>query len=101
MNRQPTHPGIILNEMYLKDLGISQEAFSKKIGVSFRSVNQLINAKRGVSVEMALRLSKALGTTPQLWLNLQNQYDLFKAQALKSGAINLITPIKSKLAVRL
>ncbi|TLD94851.1 addiction module antidote protein, HigA family [Helicobacter jaachi] len=77
MTRRPSHAGEILKELYLNDLGISQQAFAKALGVSFRTINEIVNKKRAISVDMALRLSLALGTTPQFWLNLQNNYDVF------------------------
>ncbi len=51
---------------------------AKALNTSFRAINELVNEKRGITVEMALKLAKFFGTTPQLWLNLQNQYDLYK-----------------------
>lgn len=74
--RQRTHPGEILGELYLNELGITQKNFAKHIGVSFRTINELVNQKRSISIEMALKLSKALNTTPHFWINLQNNYDL-------------------------
>jgi addiction module HigA family antidote len=78
IQREPTHAGDILREEFLVPFGLTQIQLAKELQTSFRAVNELINGKRGVTVEMALRLSKYFGTTPQLWLNLQNQYDLYK-----------------------
>jgi addiction module HigA family antidote len=78
IQREPTHAGEILREEFLVPFGLTQIQLAKELQTSFRAVNELINGKRGVTVEMALRLSKYFGTTPQLWLNLQNQYDLYK-----------------------
>jgi len=83
----PTHPGEILREI-IEDEGITQTQLSKELGVSFRAVNELINGKRSVTPEMALRLSKRFGTTPLFWLNLQANYDLWRAARklrLKAG----------------
>jgi addiction module HigA family antidote len=74
----PTHPGEILREI-LEDEGITQTKLAEEIGVSFRAVNELINGKRGITPEMALRLSKRFKTTPLFWINLQANYDLWKA----------------------
>ncbi|MBD3839627.1 MAG: HigA family addiction module antidote protein, partial [Epsilonproteobacteria bacterium] len=74
IQREPTHAGEILREEFLVPFGLTQIQLAKELQTSFRAVNELINGKRGVTVEMALRLSKYFGTTPQLWLNLQNQY---------------------------
>ena len=77
-NRIPTHPGEILLEEFLRPLGITQVAFSKHIKVSLQRVNEIIRGKRGVTPETAWLLSQALGTTPELWINLQRNYDLAK-----------------------
>jgi antitoxin HigA-1 len=75
----PVHPGEILKEMYLDPLTISVTALADNLGVSRKTVSQLVNGHMGVSAEMALRLGKAFNTTPELWLNLQRNYDLWQA----------------------
>ena len=79
--RVPAHPGVLLNELFLKDLHISQSVFARALGVSFKSINELVNAKRNVSITMALRLAKALNTSAEFWLNAQNAYDLARADS--------------------
>ena len=76
----PVHPGKILKEIYLKDYNLTVTAFALKIGVSRNAASELINGRSGVSPEMALKLSKALKTTPELWLNMQQAYDLWQAK---------------------
>jgi len=78
--RKPTHPGEILKEEFLKPLGISQMRLTEDLDTTFRTVNEIINEKRGISPEMAIKLSRYFSTSPELWLNLQNQYDLYKAK---------------------
>ena len=75
--KPPTHPGEILREI-LEDENLTQTRLAEEIGVSFRAVNELINGKRGITPEMALKLSKRFKTTPLFWLNLQANYDLWK-----------------------
>src|ERR1700722_14636282 len=75
----PIHPGEILREMYLDSLGISITALADNLGVARKTVSQLVNGHMGVSAEMALRLAKAFNTTPELWLNMQRNYDLWYA----------------------
>ncbi len=75
----PLHPGEILKEMYLEPLSIGVTAFSAVLGVGRRTISLIINGHSGVSAEMALRLSKALNTTPELWLNMQRDFDLWHA----------------------
>ena len=80
MNRQPIHPGCILREDYLKPLAVSVTDMASKLGVSRKTISKIINEKGAVTPDMALRLSRAFGTTPQLWLNLQRNYDLWQAE---------------------
>ena len=75
----PVHPGEILLEEFLKPLGLSQTEFAKEIGVNFRTIHDIVNGKRGISPEMAIRLSRYSKMTPQFWMNLQRDYDLWKA----------------------
>ncbi len=83
IERQPTHAGEILREEFLEPLGITQSHLAKALHTSFRAINELVNEKRGITTEMALKLAKYFGTTLQLWLNLQNQYDLYKVGVKK------------------
>jgi addiction module HigA family antidote len=80
IERKLTHPGEVLKEEFLKPMNISQSELAKSIGVSFRAVNEIVNEKRNISPEMALRLSKYFKTSPEFWLNLQISYDLYKAK---------------------
>lgn len=72
----PTHPGEILLEDFMKPLGISQSKLAREIGVDPRRINEIVNGKRGISADTALRLGKFFGVEAQLWLKLQNRYDL-------------------------
>jgi addiction module HigA family antidote len=76
----PVHPGEILKGVYLDPLGVSVSDFCVVIGVARRTVSLIINGHSGISVEMALRLSKALNTSPELWLNMQRDFDLWNAE---------------------
>ena len=81
----PIHPGEYLREA-LQELGFSQAAFAKAIGVSPMRVSHLVRGERPVTAEIALRLGRALGQSPQFWLNLQTGYDLkIAAEELKTG----------------
>ena len=75
----PVHPGEILKEMYLDPLNINITALAGNLSVARKTVSQLVNGHMGVSAEMALKLAKALNTTPELWLNMQRNYDLWHA----------------------
>jgi addiction module HigA family antidote len=72
----PVHPGEVLKEEFLKPLGLSANALARAIRVPANRISAIVNAERGVTADTALRLAKALGTTPDFWLNLQQRYDL-------------------------
>jgi antitoxin HigA-1 len=76
----PPHPGEIIRELCLEPLGLSVTAAAKALGVSRKSLSELLNGKSGISPEMAIRLSLAFKTTPESWLSQQMQYDLWKAR---------------------
>lgn len=78
-HRAPTHPGEMLLEEFLKPLGITQTQFAARICVSYVRLNEIINGRRGVTPDTALRLEKALGMSAQFWLNLQLAWDLYHA----------------------
>ena len=76
----PPHPGEILLEECIKPLNMSISAFALRIGTSRKNLSEIINGKTGISAEMALKLSKALNTSAEFWLNLQQQFDLWRAK---------------------
>ncbi len=76
----PPHPGEILKEMYIEPLGITITLFAKKIGVRRATASDLINGKSAITPRMAIKLSKAFNTTPDLWMGLQMQYDLWQEE---------------------
>lgn len=75
----PAHPGEFIFETYLKPYGLSCRFLAKKLDVSPSTLNRILKCQSAVSPEMALRLSKALGRTPQSWLAMQDNYDLWQA----------------------
>ncbi len=78
-NRPPTHPGEMLLKEFLKPLGTTQIELAERIHVSYPRVNEIINAKRGITPDTALRLARLLGTSPEFWLNGQRNWDLWHA----------------------
>lgn len=76
----PAHPGEVLKELYLEPLSLTITEASLALGVSRKTLSALVNGHYGVSPDMAMRLSKAFGTTAKLWLNMQNNYDLWQAK---------------------
>ncbi len=79
-NRAPTHPGEMLELEFLEPMGISQSKFARHLGWTHAKVNELIRGKRGITPESALCLADALGTSAELWLNLQRDFDLWHAE---------------------
>lgn len=75
MHFTPVHPGDVLQEE-LEEVGLTQSSLAKHIGVLPKTINEICRGKRGISAEMAMKLSKALGGSPQFWLNLQNNWEL-------------------------
>ena len=78
--RPPTHPGEVLKEHYLMPLGLANSTLAEILGVSRKTVSKIVNQRGGINTGMALRLSRAFSTTPDLWLNLQRNYDLWHAE---------------------
>jgi addiction module HigA family antidote len=96
MQRRPTHPGIIIKEDYLEPLSISIKDMSANLGVSRKTLSKIINTRGSITPEMALRLSRAFDTTPDLWMNLQKNYDLWNAEKV-STSWRMVKPLSSKL----
>ena len=85
----PIHPGLVLQDE-LNELGMSQSALAEHIGVLPKAINEICRCKRGISVEMAWKLSKALGASPAFWLNLQNNWELSMFYANKVSTIRRV-----------
>jgi addiction module HigA family antidote len=79
--KNPVHPGRIVRQDCLEPLGLSVTAGAKVLGVTRQALNNVVNEKAGISPEMAIRLSKAFGSTAETWVAMQSAFDL--AQALK------------------
>jgi len=76
----PPHPGEFIWETYLEPFDISVRSLADNLGVAASTLNRLINEQSGISPEMALRLSKAIGRSPESWLAMQHMYDLWSAK---------------------
>jgi antitoxin HigA-1 len=90
----PMHPGEVLREEFLVPLKLSAGALAKNMDVPRTRVERIADETIGVTADTALRLAKALGTTPQLWLNLQNDYDLESATRALGKKLEKIEPVK-------
>lgn len=80
----PPHPGLVLRE-YLGDMAVS--AAAAHLRVTRVTLSRVLNGKAGISANMALRLAAALGTSPDLWINMQSQYDLWRARRSRQPAV--------------
>ncbi|MDP2562839.1 HigA family addiction module antitoxin [Psychrobium sp. 1_MG-2023] len=76
----PPHPGEFIYELYLEPSGLSCRFLAKQLDVASSTLNRILKGQSGISPEMALRLSKALGRSPESWLSLQDNYDLWHAK---------------------
>ena len=93
-HRPPTHPGEMLREEFLKPLSMTQTELAERMSVSYVRVNELVNEKRGITPDTALRLSKLFGTTPEFWLNGQRNWDLWHAmRSPEAKEIEKIEPV--------
>jgi addiction module HigA family antidote len=90
---RPAHPGEMLREDFLPDYGLTISSFAKALGVSRQTVNELLRERRAVSPEMALRLSRLFGNTPEFWLNAQRAVDLWEAARNAKSKIQRISPL--------
>ena len=88
---KPEHPGIVLKEIYLEPLSLSVTRAAEALGITRKTLSELVNGKSGISTTMALRLSKSFGTSPELWLNMQQHYDLWQARKkTKLGQVKVL-----------
>ena len=93
--RRPKHPGEVLYHDFLEPMGMSQTELARRLGISFPRVNEIINGKRAVTPDTALRLARLLGTTAELWLSLQQAVDLWDLMhsAGTAAALRKIDPV--------
>jgi addiction module HigA family antidote len=92
---KPIHPGEILLEDFLKPMGISQYRLAKDTNVPVRRINEIVQGKRSITADTALRLARFFGTSPELWINLQTHYELEIAKdSLNGRLIKEVKPLK-------
>lgn len=93
IQRKPTHPGEMLREDFLPDYNLTVAGLAESLGVSRQSVNELLRERRAVSPEMALRLARLFGNSPEFWLNAQRAVDLWTAAQSIKEEVNRIKPL--------
>jgi addiction module HigA family antidote len=91
----PLHPGEVLREEFLVPLGLSAGALAKAMGVPRTRVERIAGETIGITADTALRLGRVLGTSAQLWLNLQNRFDMETAELAIGKELARISPIKA------
>lgn len=79
-SRRPEHPGRLLERCYLVPLNITQTELARKLGISRRRINEIVNGQRAISADTALKLSAFFKTTPMFWLEKQQLWELYEAQ---------------------
>jgi len=92
-HREPTHPGEMLLEEFLKPMGMTQKDLANAIHVPYQRINEIINKKRGITPSTALRLAKFFGTSEDFWLNLQLRWTLYNTKKKESEILKTIKPI--------
>ena len=95
MRRRPTHPGEMLREDFLPDYSLTVAGLAEALGVSRQTVNELLRERRTLSPEMALRLSRLFGNTPEFWLNAQRAVDLWDAAQAIGSDVDRIEPLSA------
>lgn len=92
-HRQPTHPGEMLVEEFLRPMHITQRELADAIHVPYQRVNELVNQKRGITPSTALRLARFFGVSADFWLNLQVRWDLYKTQQAEQDDLSEIQDV--------
>jgi addiction module HigA family antidote len=87
--KNPPHPGRIVRQECIEPLGITVKEAAERLGIQRQTLNNLVNGKAGISPEMSIRLSKAFGSSPEVWLGMQMEYDLSQARKNADRIANL------------
>ena len=91
-HRQPTHPGEMLLEEFLRPMELTQRELATAVHVPYQRINELVNGKRGMTSSTALRLAKFFNVSPGFWMNLQLRWDLYHAQQVEREQLETIQP---------
>ena len=97
-NRAPIHPGEILLEEFMKPYGMTQTEIARRIGVSRKHISEIVNSRKGISTDIALRLSRLFGTSPELWLNGQIAWDVWHTMRRENAyKLEAIEPVATSV----
>ena len=94
----PIHPGAVLREEFMNPLGLSSNALARALEVTPARINEIVREQRSISADTALRLARFFGTSAEVWMNLQRQYDIQRAEDTAGAAIRRIQPWSGKPA---
>ena len=94
-NRQPTRPGEMLLEEFLKPMGLTQQELADALGLPYQRINELINGRRALTPSTALRLAKYFGNSASFWMSLQLRWDLYEAQSSEAKFLKKIRPLRA------
>jgi addiction module HigA family antidote len=97
---EPIHPGEILAEEFMRPLGLSANALARTLGVPVTRISEILRGRRGVSADSALRLARFFGTSAELWMGLQTEYDLRVARRMAGSEILRLVPAPARQAPR-
>lgn len=93
IERKPTHPGELLREEFFPEFGLSVSQAASKLHVSRQTINEIVRERRSVTADMAVRLARLFSTTPQYWLNMQRNIDLWETLNRDHGELEKIEPL--------
>ena len=93
IKRRPTHPGEMLREDFMPDYGLTVATLAESVGVSRQSINELLRERRALSPEMAIRLGRLFGNSPEFWLSAQRAVDLWDAAQAVKSEVSRIKPL--------
>ena len=79
-NPKPMHPGKVLKEIYMTEMGLNQSQLAEMCGCSHRKINEIVGGKRAISPQFSLVLEEVLGTGPEMWVRMQAEYNLWEAR---------------------
>ena len=96
-NRQPTHPGEIIRYEYLHELNMTQQQLADAIGITRVRINEIILGKRSITPDTAFRLAKFFNTTPQFWIGLQTNFDMWSTLQKREKEYERIRPLNSEV----
>ncbi len=97
--RKPTHPGELIREDLLPETGMSQVRLARLMGVSRRTVSEIVNERRRVTPDIAFRLARVFNSTPEMWLNMQQSLDLWEVRSVHGHEYAKIQPVHEAISL--